>query len=779
MKVIQERLLRGANLYSRFPCIAATISLDAADVPPADVAAAVARQLALPLPPSASADIGQLVAQVALQLQRSCGHALDFAHAEPLAPGCAGRRVVVQYALEHVAQRALAMALDIVGAAMRGKAYEGDDGREDYKGYKNDGGAGALAGLRALSAGLALPPRIGELVGQARALGIPVLRASEHADLVQFGWGSRQWRFVDAPVADTPLLTHTIVRDRLLTRALMVEANIDVPAGTAVARLEDALRVGRRYDWQAVVKRRHASGDDRQWRCASEAELTAAFALAHAGGEVVIESFEDGPLAIVPVGPDGARHASAEVRHLCVGAAAKLGLAEARVSVVQSELGPLVTAIGGADAPDDSADVADAATRARRMLAQPGQGRIPVIAVTGTNGKTTTTLMIAHAVRLARLRLGCASTQGIYIDDRKAGDGDCTGYWSHRTVLSSPEVDFAVLETARGGLLKRGLAFDTCAVGVMLNVSDDHLGLDGVETVDDLARVKSTVIAASQKAVLNADDRHCVAALGRLAPGATAIYFSMDAANPTLRAHVADGGCGAWLENETIMLAEGAGAPVRRVIEAAAIPATVGGLARYNIANSLAATAALHAAGFGAAHIGAALASFVSDAATNPLRSNVFAVRDFHIVLDYAHNPAAYAALGDMARGMAARVPGARVLAVVTSPGDRRDGDLRRIGETCAAAFDVLFVYESLARGRPAGEAAAVIGEGVRSAAGGVQPMQTFGGAAEALRAAYRQCGNGDVLVFACGTAVSTLTDAVRAIDAEGAAAIERQLGGA
>jgi len=766
MKVIQERLLRGANLYSRFPCIAATISLDAADVPPADVAAAVARQLSLPLPSAASADIGQLVAQVALQLQRSCGHVLDFAHAEALAPGCAGRRVVVQYVLEHVAQRALAMALDIVAAATRGEAYDA---------------AGALAALHALSAGLALPPRIGELLGQARALGIPVLRASEHADLVQFGWGSRQWRFVDAPVADTPLLTNTIVRDRLLTRALMVEANIDVPAGTAVARLEDALRVGRRYDWQAVVKRRHATGDDRQWRCASEAELTAAFALVHAaGGDVIIESLEDGPLALVQVGPDGARHASAEVRHLCAGAAAKLGLAEARVGVVQSALGPLVTAIGGEGA---SADVADAATRARRMLAQPSRGRIPVIAVTGTNGKTTTTLMIAHAVRLARLRAGYTTTQGIYIDDRKVGDGDCTGYWSHRTVLSSPEVDFAVLETARGGLLKRGLAFDTCGVGVMLNVSDDHLGLDGVETVDDLARVKSTVIAASRTAVLNADDRHCVAALGRLAPGATAIFFSMDPANPRLRAHVADGGCGVWLENETIMLAEGAGAPVRRVIEAAAIPATVGGLARYNIANGLAATAALHAAGFGAAHIGAALAGFVSDAATNPLRSNIFAVRDFHIVLDYAHNPAAYAALGDMARGMAARVPGARVLAVVTSPGDRRDDDLRRIGGTCAAAFDVLFVYESLARGRPAGEAAAVIGEGVRSAAGlaggGGERMQTFGCAAEALRGAYRQCGKGDVLVFACGTAVSTLIDAVRAIDAEGAAAIEGQLGGA
>lgn len=758
MQVVQERLLRGANLYSRHPCLVATIALDDAIVPLADAARAVGRYLSSPLPLSAGADAGWLVAQAALQLQRSCGHALDVVHSEVLAPGSAQRRIVIQYALEHVAQRALATALEMAGAAMRGDDYDA---------------APALAALHALSLGLALPPRIGELVGRARALGIPVLRASEHADLVQFGWGSRQWRFVDAPVADTPLLTNTIARDRLLTRALMVEANIDVPAGTAVSRLEDASRVGRRYDWQVVVRQRHATGDDRQWRCTGEAQLTAAFALAHAaGGDVVLESFEDGPLAIVRVDGGGARHASAQVRHLCAGAAAKLGLAEARVGVVESKLGPLVTAIGGGA----GGEVADAATRARRMLAEPGQGRIPVIAVTGTNGKTTTALMIAHAVRLARLRTGCASTQGIFIDDRMVGEGDCTGYWSHRTVLSSPEVDFAVLEAARGGLLKRGLAFDACSVGVMLNVSDDHLGLDGVQTVEDLARVKSTVIAASRTAVLNADDSHCVAALERMAPGADAIFFSMDAANATLRAHVERGGRGVWLEDETVVLADGAG--VHRVIAAAAIPATVEGLARYNIANSLAATAALYAAGFDAAHIGAALSTFVSDAATNPLRSNIFEVRDFHIVLDYAHNPAAYTALGALAHGLAARVRGGRALGVVTSPGDRRDADLRRIGETCAAAFDVLFVYESQARGRPRGEAAAVISAGVHAASGGLARLQTFGGAAEAVQSAYRQCGKGDVLVFACGTAVSTLIDAVRAIDPQGAAAIERQLGG-
>nr|WP_315402336.1 Mur ligase family protein [uncultured Duganella sp.] len=775
MKVLQQRLLRGANLYHRLPCLTATIDTGVA-VPPEQLAAGLARQWpgAAPWPAPPHADVGQLVASLALALQQACGHALDFAHAEPVGPNpglapavgerrAVGRvvhRIVVRYALEHVAQRALATALEMVAAAARTDAAE--------PAYD---GPGALAALRALAAALALPPRVADLVAQAHARGIPVLRVSEHADLVQFGWGSRQWRFVDAPLDDTPLLTNTVVRDRLLTRALLVEANIDVPAGTTVGRLEDALRVGRRYDWKVVVRQRHAGGADRQWLCRGEAELAAAFALARAAGDdVVLECFEDGPLAVVPVGPGGALHGSAALRRLCEGAAAKLGLAEARVGVVESEIGALVTTI---EAGPGGADVVDAASRARRMLSEAGQGRIPVIAVTGTNGKTTTTLMIAHAVRLAGLRVGCATTQGIVIGERLAGEDDCTGYWSHRTVLGSPEVDFAVLETARGGLLKRGLAFDACAVGVLLNVSDDHLGLDGVATVEDLARVKSTVVAAARTAVLNADDRHCVAAVRHLRADAGAILFSMEADNPILRAHMQQGGGGVWLERGAIMLADGADARARAVIDAADIPATVGGLARHNIANSLAAAAALHASGFGAAHIGAALSSFVSDATTNPLRANIFQVRDFQIVLDYAHNPAAYAALGELARAMAARGGGGRVLAVVTSPGDRRDADLRHIGATCAGVFDALFVYESQGRGRPPGQAAALIADGARM--GGAGDIETYGSAAPAVRGAFGSCRAGDVLVFACGTAVSTLVDAVRGIDPEAAAAIARQ----
>jgi UDP-N-acetylmuramyl tripeptide synthase len=271
-----------------------------------------------------------------------------------------------------------------------------------------------------------------------------------------------------------------------------------------------------------------------------------------------------------------------------------------------------------------------------------------------------------------------------------------------------------------------------------------------------------------------------VAARARLAPGARAMYFSMRPDNPVLVAHLEHGGDAVWLEGDTIMLSQ---RQVRqRVIKAAHIPATCGGLARYNIANSMAAVAALAASGFSVAQIAAGLSSFESDAATNPLRSNVFELGPVRIVLDYAHNPAAYAALATLARGLAqgqgqSKATGwdaGRVLAVVTSPGDRRDEDLMRTGATCAAHFDHLFVYESQGRGRGPGVAAELISEGAR-AEGGAK-VTTYADAATAVQAAYLACRPGDVVVFACGTEVATLIEAIRLIDAPAAEKLAQQV---
>ncbi|HEX8612083.1 MAG TPA: cyanophycin synthetase [Telluria sp.] len=389
-----------------------------------------------------------------------------------------------------------------------------------------------------------------------------------------------------------------------------------------------------------------------------------------------------------------------------------------------------------------------------------GDGRIPVIAVTGTNGKTTTTLMIAHAARLAGLRTGVTTTEGIFIDGHRIVDGDCSGYHSARTVLTTPTVDIAVLETARGGILKRGLAFDRCAVAVVLNVSADHLGLDGVMTVDELAGVKAVVAnAASRAVVLNADDRLCVAMSAQVPTDVERIFFSMEPENPVLLRHLDNGGRAAYYQDNALVLADGSRR--QELLRAERMPSSMQGHARYNIANALAAAAALMGTDFTHAQIALALSTFVSDQDSNPLRSNIYSAQGVTIVVDYAHNPAAYAAMASMAQSLS----GGRRIAVLTCPGDRREADLLDIGQTCAEGFDELFVYEADPRGRASGETAQKILDGARRTAKPEHLLHAIVPVSDAFTAAMACCRPGDVLVFACGSAATALRETARYVD--------------
>ena len=394
-----------------------------------------------------------------------------------------------------------------------------------------------------------------------------------------------------------------------------------------------------------------------------------------------------------------------------------------------------------------------------------GDGRIPVIAVTGTNGKTTTSLMIEHCARKAGLATGVTTTEGVYLHGRRIIEGDCAGYHSANVLLASPEVEFAVLETARGGILKRGLAFDHCAVAVVLNVSADHLGLDGIDTVEDLARVKATIaLAASRAVVLNATDRHCAAMAALPAAGVERIWFSPDPDNPILLRHLGAGGRAAYLADGSLMLGHG---PARSAILASCdMPAALDGHAHHNVANALAAAAALTGAGFTPAQIALGLSTFVSDFDANPLRANVYSARGVTIVVDYAHNPAAYHALAAMARSLSH----GRRLAVLTSPGDRRDDDLHDIGRACANGFDELFAYEADPRGRPSGETARTILDGARAAGKEERMLHVVVAAGDAFEAGLERCAPGDVLVFACGSA-ATAREQIARVHAEPLAA--------
>ena len=471
-------------------------------------------------------------------------------------------------------------------------------------------------------------------------------------------------------------------------------------------------------------------------------------------------------------------------RRLCVRAAAKIGLDVAGIDIVCRDIAlPLqdqdgavieVNAAPGIRMHEhpSSGTPRDAGDAIVQGLMGESDGRIPIIACTGTNGKTTTTLLMAHTVRLTGRVTGVTTTHGVYIDGKEVTKGDCTGYWSARTVLASPEVEVAVLETARGGILKRGLAFDRCDVGMVLNVSPDHLGLDGVDTVEDLAQVKAVVpLSASRAVVLNAEDPLCVAMARRVHPDVEIIFFSMEADNPVLLRHLEEGGRAVYFQDNAIVVADAT--YHQELLRVEAMPIAFGGRARYNIANGLAAAAGLMAAGLSNLQIATGLSTFVSNGKTNPLRTNVFDVRGVTVIVDYAHNPAAYTALAEMARSL---LPG-QLVGIVTAPGDRRDADLLEVGRVTAARFDELVVYESSSRGRAYGGAVDLIMQGAEEIVGKTDTLHRELDVGEAIRLGLSLCRRGDVLVFACGSSLDVFVEAIRATDPESAERIAAQVG--
>jgi len=873
--ILEQRFLRGPNLHADTPCLLSVIDLeDLYGVSSKDIPGFNDALLAMlpslhgqPLPTGQSGAFAQrlragtylarVVEQVTLTLQSMAGPLVVYGRTRPSAGRPGQFRIVVQYAVEKLAEPAFQLAVDLVTALALGEEFDIE---------------GRLKELRSLASRYAIGTSTAAVLAAAHERGIPTSRITDDANLFQLGWGSKQKRLQATTTGDTSYVAVKIASDKQLTKALLMEAGVPVPEGATVTTVEEAQRVARRVGKPVAIKPLDGNqGKGVTTNCATPEDVAKAFEFARQyGRKIIVERSVEGrdyrvlvaggriaaaslrrPAHVIGDGvstilelveienqnpsrgsghsnvltrlaldahaedmlrrqgyvPDAVPAAGVCVelrsnanlstggtaedvtdllpettRALCVRAASKIGLDVAGIDIVCHDISQPLDEQGGAVIEVNAAPgirmhqhpskgaPRDAGEAIVDGLMGPSNGRIPLVAVTGTNGKTTTTLMIAHAARVAGLGTGVTTTEGVFVNGKRLVKGDCTGYWSARTVLSAPDVDFAVLETARGGILKRGLAFDQCDVGVVLNVSPDHLGLDGVETIEDLAQVKAVVASSASRAlVLNAEDALCVAMVRRAKPGAEVVFFSMEPENPVLLKHIEDGGRGTYFQDNAIVIADGM--RQQELMRVESMPASYGGRARYNIANALAAAAALMASGFSNTQIAAGLSTFVSDSKTNPLRTNVFDVRGVTVIVDYAHNAAAYAALAEMARAL---LPG-QLVGIVTAPGDRRDSDLIQIGEVCGERFDELVVYESQSRGRPVGGAVDLIIQGAENVVGPSDTLHREIEVDKAIRHGLGLCSAGDVLVFACGSSLQVFIDALRVDDPESADRIAAQ----
>jgi cyanophycin synthetase len=859
MKIVESRFLRGPNRFARRPVLEAVLDLERLDEVGSHQIEGFTDRLLQMLPLlhehhcgvgyrggfvdrlREGTYMGHITEHVMLELQARAGHDVRYGKTRQVRGRPRHYRLVMGYELEPLAERALAMAVQIVEAAAAGQVLD------------TQAMVGELHGIRCR---LGLGPSTRAIVEAARERGIPVLRLADGASLFQLGWGARQRRIQATVTEASGHIAVSIASDKALTKRLLAEAGVPVPQGRVVRTLAGAQQAAREVGLPVAVKPLDANqGKGVSTDVRSLAEVAVAFERARVHGEqVIVEQHIEGgdyrvlvvagrvvaashrappqvvgdgvhtvrelvqrlnadprrgrgheaPLTRIPLDAIAADCLAAQglgldsvlppgraavlrgnanlstggsardvtdlvhpdTARACVRAARRVGLDVAGIDLVCRDIAQPLQAQGGAvvevnaapgirmhEQPSEGAARAAGRAIVDSLFAPGDDGRIPLVAVTGTNGKTTTALAIAHALRAAGLRTGCTTTEGVYLDGERVMDGDCTGYWSARAVLTDPDVDAAVLETARGGILKRGLCFDRSDVAVVLNVSADHLGQDDIDTLDELAEVKAVVADTARRAlVLNAEDERCVAMAAQAREGAEVVFFSMEPQHPVVQRHLAGGGRAVVLREGEIVLASGEG--MRPVARADRLPFTLGGRARCNVANALAAVAALVALRQPPQAAAQALCGFACDSRSNPLRFNVFHLQGVRLVVDYAHNPAAYRELIDTCRATGS----GRLVGVVSAPGDRRDAELAEVGRVCAEGFDELIVYElDEDRGRLPGDTARVL---VQGAAGTGRPARQVLDVCEALREGMARCAPGDTLVYACATHLSDVAAA-------------------
>jgi cyanophycin synthetase len=889
LKILETRVLRGANYWSRQPVVKMLVDLGVLEQFPTtripgfvdgliawipsleDHACSLNRRGGFITRLRDGTWVGHVAEHIALELQNLAGTPVH--HGKTRAAGPEGQyNVVFEFGEEAVGLAAGQLAVRIVNHLV-----DPHDPAQalDY--------LSELERLILLAERQAFGPSTQAILDEAASRDIPYLRLDRHS-LVQLGHGVHQQRIRATMTSRTSGIAVDIASDKNLTNRLLDSAGLPVPRSEVVFTADATVAAAKRVGLPCVVKPLDGNhGRGVQLNLRTEDEIRAAFDGARResrSGDLVVETFVTGndyrclviggkvaaiaervPASVMGDGkltvralvdqtnadprrgighekvltrikvdeaaealvraqgyelddvpPKGERIKLALTGNMSTGGTSIDRTIEAHPDNV--EIAEMAARVVGLDVagidficPDITVPVRETggaivevnAAPGFRMHTHPTEGepqyvakpvidllfpagapaRIPILAVTGTNGKTTTVRMIAHILKLMGRRVGMTSTDGIVVDGRMIRRGDMSGPKSARMILQNPTVDTGVFEVARGGILREGLGFDRVDVAVVTNVTADHLGLGGIDTLRQLSDVKGVIVQAVPRngtAVLNADDPY-VARLASECRG-TVILFSMETEKGEHGFDRVDGytgrGGAAFVvrhtpEGDQIVLRHGP--RVMPVLYTHLIPATFGGRARMNVANALAAAAAAWAAGAHLHDIRQGLRTFTTSFFQAPGRLNYLEVGGVRVVIDYCHNVDGMRNLADFTRRMnsdgdGSSGRGGRALGVIGMPGDRRDEDMRDYGALAAGAFDEIIVREDRnLRGRAPGVAATLVAEGVRRAredgTGRTVHVDKILDELSAVKTALRRANPGDLVVMCVDDSIGVYREAM------------------